>query len=1196
MVNFQKRLERKIQNNPELVDGLNKAIQRRIDSGVFIYLSDLKKMRPDVDWESYKMVFSPINYTIKSSSKNNKIRPVVNASFKPNPHKPSLNQAKYKGSSGNKNIADILRWIRQHKLLTSTDLDDFYQTLSLSPDMAMINMMFHKREGYGSPGEFEPLVSTKANFGHTDSQFLCNKIKHNTCERFVRPISEDAADQSKWSLTDDIYLGAENFETLDILKNALEEGLKRGKFKLKPFVTSFDPVEEGQKIGQGVLGLTWIPSRDTLKIPININAGAKRRGDRGEELSIKNEEDISRILNKTKLTKRILLRLSSQLFDPNLIFCQIKAHMSLLFRKALRSSNKKINWEDELDPSLIPDVKQVVKMLLEVENIEYPRCVVEGMKEGTSIDICASADGSLELSCARIFIRYKTKEDKINCNYLCGAVKLSTGGPSTAPKCEVEAGLMALKLIDQVVKQFTYLKIDSIYLVSDSEIFLGGVSSDTVKQRLFYSTRNKISRELIKIHNVKLKHCNSADSDSDVGTKIGSENLALRESYWKSLNFMKPKGLWPFRDYEFKSEHVSSIVNEKLSSTYTNMFRIETRFTNRIDNGFLETIIRKYNSFNKIKKLLASLLHWKSKSLEESLTKAQQILLDSFPVDPSIAEGVRRQYDVVKMDEGLYHVLPRKMKIGKEIYQDTLRLVDGDCPIGPKLIQDFHTCVSGVGNEIAKMMKNGYYITKHRKLFGKLQKSCPRCRILRKRGQEQYMGASVQPEIARKYGPFQAVFLDCCGYFWATLSRNKRKKIWILIITCIFTRFSLFLCLDSMEANSILMALRTGLLQVGCQSPYLVFSDEGSNLRALMHLSAEENGKNDDVDDKRLISELKRVLHHSGIILKTSVPHSSWRNSLAEVVVRELKKALKRSNLFAKSHTLPQWQYLLQDVQYQVNSRPLNLNFQGDEMCILSPNTTIFGSQRFQYENSIDLNNLSGRSAKLFENQMKLDKDLDRFRELWWYSYFHSVAKQLKWKNSTKPLSKGDLVMVLDRKASQKTSLGLIEEVLSDKSYRIKYVKKLIKVNPETFEVQKTAKHGIISRPAQQICLISTAEENNQVNLEPILNINPEDPVYPPLNDDTQQDSETLNHSHLITENDSEVLEDTAAFEGENTNHDPFFLNENGSNIQKSTSRQKQQEEADNTMDNVQNVETPKLKSRTRHKPGYYRKMLNMKT
>merc|ERR1711884_439998 len=42
VVNFQKRLERKIQNNPELVDGLNKAIQRRIDSGVFIYLSDLK--------------------------------------------------------------------------------------------------------------------------------------------------------------------------------------------------------------------------------------------------------------------------------------------------------------------------------------------------------------------------------------------------------------------------------------------------------------------------------------------------------------------------------------------------------------------------------------------------------------------------------------------------------------------------------------------------------------------------------------------------------------------------------------------------------------------------------------------------------------------------------------------------------------------------------------------------------------------------------------------------------------------------------------------------------------------------------------------------------------------------------------------------------------------------------------------------
>ena len=37
-------------------------------------------------------------------------------------------------------------------------------------------------------------------------------------------------------------------------------------------------------------------------------------------------------------------------------------------------------------------------------------------------------------------------------------------------------------------------------------------------------------------------------------------------------------------------------------------------------------------------------------------------------------------------------------------------------------------------------------------------------------------------------------------------------------------------------------------------------------------------------------------------------------------------------------------------------------------------------------------------------------------------------------------------------------------------------------------------------------------------------------------------------------------------------------------------------DEADNAMDNIQNVESPKLKSRTRHKPGYYRKMLNMKS
>ena len=62
--------EKKLSHNEELRDGINSAIQRRIDEGTFVFLKDLIKERPQL--ANHKLCFSPINFSIKTSSERYK--------------------------------------------------------------------------------------------------------------------------------------------------------------------------------------------------------------------------------------------------------------------------------------------------------------------------------------------------------------------------------------------------------------------------------------------------------------------------------------------------------------------------------------------------------------------------------------------------------------------------------------------------------------------------------------------------------------------------------------------------------------------------------------------------------------------------------------------------------------------------------------------------------------------------------------------------------------------------------------------------------------------------------------------------------------------------------------------------------------------------------------------------------------------
>ena len=101
------------------------------------------------------------------------------------------------------------------------------------------------------------------------------------------------------------------------------------------------------------------------------------------------------------------------------------------------------------------------------------------------------------------------------------------------------------------------------------------------------------------------------------------------------------------------------------------------------------------------------------------------------------------------------------------------------------------------------------------------------------------MGPSILLQAkASKVPPMGIVFMDCLGHFHSRLTRNMKIKVFILCITCVWTRFSQFIVLEDMTSNSVLQAVKTAAYQIGGGLPLLVHSDSASSFIPLSRLEA----------------------------------------------------------------------------------------------------------------------------------------------------------------------------------------------------------------------------------------------------------------------------------------------------------------------------------------------------------------------
>jgi len=1059
---YMKRYTEKLRNAPEVASALDKVVEKNINTGKLKWRKDLIDKNPD--FENLRQSFQPLNHVMKADSKTTPVRQVMNSSFSRNGC-PSINDTMFTGAHKNKTVFDTLLMIRALQYLAVSDISQFYNNVKITPKDSSLHTVLWKRHGCGCECgcPLEELCYMTLNFGMRVAQCAANIAKLDASMKFIAPRSLTAHHFVESSYTDDLFAGGTDLEQLQEETDIITSGLQRASFQTQEWTFSGSGENDLQI---NTLGMSWFPFSDNWTLKTKINLAPKKRGSPDPKFAIRNVKELTEFFKMNDISKRQALRAVHSLYDPLGIFIQIKMNLFAVYRRIL-SENPNAQWEDCISQQSKSLLEKALKQLIEIQDHRLPRCgLPANWKEGLHAGLFF--DGSGEAANARIFLKSDTET-----KYFCGAVRLADLGPQAAAKTECKAMLLVLKMasiLDQLFKKLC-IPILSWLMFGDSEIALSSVCSVTAQMKLFYAARYRASQDIIKRLNVKIFKVAGSQNDADIGSKLNViNNFALEHEYWQSKWFHLPQEKWPVEEYNFEPSHLHlASYNPKFLVAFTKV--VPTIPT------FLDKLLEKFQSWRKVRLILAYILFWKN-DWRNALENAETYLLSISQPSQEQIKSVETKFQIVrkKTEKGMILsavTRPYFLSISKSspTAEDSLWLVDGTSPLGRRLLIDHHIHCASPSHEQAKITDAGYFVIGARKFFRNTQQKCLTCLRIRKQAIICQMGPTLQPALGKSKAPPLAVsMIDVFGPIKASLTRNITQKLWILTVSCVWSRFTAFETMNNLTANAVLQALRTISYRTGGSNPKIIFADHGSNILPVQNISNAGENTEDVAMTKEQVDQLAMIMRKNGTELRVSSPSAPWRQSLVESMHKILKLTFKRAGVFKRRLPISDWNHVLAFAEYTLNSRPLNLQYlNGLEFSVvLTPNKLMYGSK-------IGLNQPMGQEdltkSKLYTDLGSLDNDMCYWKRIYMDTYLQGAKKFSKWLyKGGESLKHNDIVLVADHynKDTGYPALGQVSGVRSDRTYEITYVKSAAKLS-DNMAVVVPAKKGQLVRPAQQL-------------------------------------------------------------------------------------------------------------------------------
>ena len=369
------------------------------------------------------------------------------------------------------------------------------------------------------------------------------------------------------------------------------------------------------------------------------------------------------------------------------------------------------------------------------------------------------------------------------------------------------------------------------------------------------------------------------------------------------------------------------------------------------------------------------------------------------------------QYVVEKIG-GVSYVRARSVGSAPPTWLPILRCTS---PLGRLLIRDAHNRwghnrgVRGVAARLAEQ----YHVLGATTALKEARRKCATCRFLLAKPLKTSIGPLPNSRTAPSR-PFTHVQADIFGpyHIHDQVKRRVTCKVWALFVLCQFSRAVHTYVL----ADTVCQAI---IRHISHHGAFLSFwSDRGTQLTAAgrIIMTDEENTPLDC--SSTLLRQFPEVNWQHG------PPSSPWCQGGAEVLIREVKKAMKIEQLLhgARCFSDLEFDTLLSKVCTFINERPLVLGPEvGDT---LTPASLSLGTGlRFP---------ASQKPSSLLQRKQAIDAAFEEF----WNQFISSpnLKKSFKFSSNTEDLKEGDIVIILDRPSALGWfKLGRVKDIINER-------------------------------------------------------------------------------------------------------------------------------------------------------------------
>ena len=330
------------------------------------------------------------------------------------------------------------------------------------------------------------------------------------------------------------------------------------------------------------------------------------------------------------------------------------------------------------------------------------------------------------------------------------------------------------------------------------------------------------------------------------------------------------------------------------------------------------------------------------------------------------------------------------------------------------LIRHYHERVQHQGRNLplGLIRSSGIWIVGGKRAINSAINSCIKCKKLRGRQQTQKM-ADLPIDRLTPAPPFSYVGLDVFGP-WLVSARRTRggvanSKRWAVLFTCLTTRAIHIEVIESMDTSCFITALRRFLALRG--PAIQLRSDCGTNFIGARN---ELQSCLSEMDD----SAIQSYLANEGCEWIFNAPHASHVGGVWERMIGMTRRILDSilADLGPVRLTHEVLTTLMTEVTAIVNARPLVPVSTDPEMPeILTPATLLTQKSR-----ALKATPGNFSCTELYSKQWRQVQYLaNLFWTRWRKEYLPTLQPRRKWRNETRNLEEGDLVLLRWREASR---------------------------------------------------------------------------------------------------------------------------------------------------------------------------------